>query len=90
MEKPWFVAVEIIRADSGEAWKKYLAFLKLGHIKELITLDAVLAPNVIKEFLDEDWNRNVQQDFLTGYFTDLEYLISRTSEVPNVQILSAI
>lgn len=45
-----YVALEIYIPTKG-----YLEFSKLNHVKEIITLDDMLCPNLIKELTEEDW-----------------------------------
>ena len=81
-----FVAVRRFDpADPG--WEGYVRRSQLTHLREVVSLDHLLCPSVI-ELIDEDWDHNVHSDFETDYFRDVDYLIQRVAQIPNVQILA--
>ncbi len=74
----WLYTVrERFTPSTSPQWRGYAAFSGFEHVKELVTLDSILCPEVVKELVDEDWNHNVLQDFRIFLFRDLEYLMAR-------------
>ena len=66
---PWFAATERFNPSSGESpWAKYIAWSGLTQLEELVTLDPMLNPPVLKEMKDEYWTHAVNEDFMYGYF----------------------
>ncbi|HEY9752363.1 MAG TPA: hypothetical protein V6C46_05400 [Coleofasciculaceae cyanobacterium] len=83
----WFIALERFDQADGDRWTKYIEWSKLPQLKELISLDEMLCPRIIKELTNEDWNYNVQADCLIDFFTDADYLVKRVAAVQHTQIL---
>ena len=54
---------------------------------ELVSLDDILCSPIVTEFVDEDWEHNVQENYRLSYFYDLEYLIRRVAGVSRRNIL---
>lgn len=90
MERPYFIAVEKFGPDSGQAWSEYIAWSGLTHLSEVVSLDILLCAPVIDELTAEDWNYNVQEDYLTEYFRDLDYLLRRVNTVDRINILAVL
>ena len=90
MIAPWYIAVESFSPSWGDNWTKYIHFSGLIQLEEVVSLDASLCPCVIKELEDEDWNHNVQEDYVTAFFRDLEYLLRRVPKINPVNILAAV
>jgi hypothetical protein len=84
----WFTAVVKFCPQSGQKWTDYLAWAKLTQLRELISLDNILCPNAIDALTLEDWQHNVQADYLIDFFTDLEYLLKRVSQPSRLNILA--
>ena len=62
---------------SGDAWTKYHSWSGLGHLVEVVGLDALLCPNLLPKYEDEDWNHLVFADHEFGIFDDLAYALHR-------------
>ena len=77
MSNTWYIAVEQFGPRSGKRWIDYLEWSQLSQLKTLVSLDNMLCPSVIEQLSDEDWQHNIQADFLTDFFTDIEYLLAR-------------
>jgi hypothetical protein len=86
----WFAAVEKFGPQCGESWDKYIEFSQLTQLREVVSLDDGLCPDVIKKLTDEDWKFNVAQDCVYFYFRDLDYLIKRVGHLEIVNILAVI
>jgi hypothetical protein len=82
-----FTAVEKF-GPAEKSWDKYIQWSKLTHLTEVVSLDGCLCPNAIKELAAEDWQHNVQENFKTSLFVDLDYLLSRVQGRQNLNILA--
>ncbi len=51
----WYIATKTFDKNN-EGWSKYVVWSGLQHIKEIISLDISLCPNIIQEPSDEDYN----------------------------------
>ncbi len=81
MTRPiWYIALEKFSPDYGPAWQDYLAWANLPQLRELISLDVSLCPTLFSAITAEDWQHNVQEDYLTSFFTELEYLLARVEQ----------
>ena len=85
---PVYVAKRRFGPPAGEAWRRYLAWSGLSHLRELVTLDTILCPTVPEELVPEDWRHNVPADYQTGYFRSLDYLRARVAGESGLDILA--
>jgi len=76
---PWFIATEPFTPNDGDTWAKYVAWSGLGHLEEVVSLDPMLCPPILKETKDDYWSHIVNEDFMLDYFLDLDYLKSQTA-----------
>lgn len=83
-----FTAVNRFDPNCGDAWTKYVAWSGLTHLKEVVSLDGILCPAVIKELIDEDWQHNVHEDYKVFLFRDVDYLLSRVTDHDRVNFLA--
>lgn len=90
MTSPYFIAVEKFGPDSDQAWQEYIAWSGLSHLTEVVSLDILLCAPVVDELIAEDWNYNVQEDYLTEYFRDLDYLLRRLDSLDGIHILAVL
>ena len=88
MSNTWYIAVEKFGPSSGEKWLDYLKWSQLPQLKELVSLDTMLCPSIIEEFTDEDWQHNIQADYLISFFTNIEYLRARLAGRTSINILA--
>lgn len=85
MPEIWYAALKPFTPENEEAWSSYSDFAQLPQLREVVSLDILLCPNVLKELTDQDWEHNIHEDFCTSYFRDFEYLHSRVAgEVCNL------
>jgi len=84
---PFYIATERFGPAKGAEWDKYLAWSGLSRLREVVTLDAILCPRVIKEILPEDWNEIVNEDFMLDYFISLDYLMQRAGSLEGRNLL---
>lgn len=74
MTGPWFIAVERFGRANGAAWARYVEWSKLDQVEDLVSLDNMLCPSVLKDIRDNRWAHIVNEDFHLHFFTDLEFL----------------
>ena len=79
MKPVWYTALRKFGPGS-DGWASYLAWAKLPHLTEVVSLDIILCPPIIQELTVVDWQHNVQEDFKTVFFVDLDYLLSRVGD----------
>lgn len=83
-----FSAVKCFDPACGEAWQKYIAWSGLTQLREVVSLDGILCPTVFQDLIAEDWQHNVQEDFKTTLFHDLDYVVRRVAGQERVNILA--
>jgi hypothetical protein len=88
MSAIWFIAVERFSPRSGQKWADYMAWAELPQLQELVSLDNMLCPSAIHTLTKEDWKHNVQADYLTDFFSNLEYLVNRVGQPSELNILA--
>lgn len=71
-------------------WKKFVAFSKLSHLKEVVSLDALLCRRLVTDLLDEDWNHNATDEEEPFFFWDLPYLEGKLQRNVDFQILGTL
>lgn len=83
---PWFIAtVKFDKTDA--AWDKYIAWSRLEHLDEVVSLDPALCPTVLPEIRPEYWDRIVNENFMLHFFTDLDFLLGEVKGILRKNIL---
>lgn len=82
-----FIATERFDHSDGEKWQHYFECAKTPNLTEVVSLDIMLCPHIVKEFNDEDWNHIVCEDFRLDYFHHLDYLKQRVAGVTRRNLL---
>ena len=85
-----FTASRRFDPSVGKEWLDYIAWSGLDHLKEVVSLDEILCPGIIRDLIDGDWQYNVQENFQTHRFHDLAYLMGRTAGEERRQILAVV
>jgi hypothetical protein len=75
---------------SNVGWDSYYQWANIPQLVEILSLDIHLCRDVIENLTPEDWEHNIQEDFLITYFHDLPYLMERTREVRETTHLFAV
>src|SRR5258706_2093038 len=88
--QPWFIATETFRPDRGDAWAKYIEWSGLSQLDEVVSLDGMLCPTVLRDTRDEYWPHIVNEDFLLRYFTDLDFLLMQIRDISNFNLLQVV
>lgn len=86
--KVGFIAVEKFDSSHGEAWTRFIEWSKLENLCEVVSLDHLLCPNVINEFNDDDYEHILQDNHHYNLFDNLQWLIDRTRDFIDKQILA--
>jgi hypothetical protein len=84
---PLFIATERFDQSDESRWRSYVDWAKIPQLVEVVSLDGVLCPRIVKRLEDEDWNHIVCEDFRLDYFYHLNYLIRRIAGAPHTNIL---
>ncbi len=63
--------------SESSRWDGYRRFSGFCDIAELVTLDGMMCPDIVRPLRDADWQHNVHEDFRTTLFYNAEYLINR-------------
>ena len=69
-------------------WIKFVSWSGLTQLKEVISLDSMLCPNVFPNLTTEDWNFNVQEDYKTSFFHNLDYVLTKVAGDKQVNVLA--
>jgi hypothetical protein len=85
-----FTAVQQFDPSCGEQWRSYIEWSGLAQLREVVSLDGVLCPNLFQELIEEDWRHNVQEDFKTHLFVDLDHVLRRTKDSEGTNVLAVI
>lgn len=72
--QPWYIATERF-GSSHEGWKRYVDWSGLNHLDEIVSLDGMLCPPILTEIKADYWDHIVNEDFLLGYFVDLDFML---------------
>jgi hypothetical protein len=85
--EPWFTATEVFGPQNGQSWERYVNFSGLRQLDELVSLDSLLCPPVLKELKEKYWSYIVNEDFMLKYFVDLDFLKKEISGMANINLL---
>ena len=72
-----YSAVKRFDPACGAPRQKFIEWSHLTQLREVVSLDLILCPTVFQELMAEDWQHNVQEDFKTSLFHDLDYVVRR-------------
>ncbi|TGR67586.1 hypothetical protein EN866_40555, partial [Mesorhizobium sp. M2D.F.Ca.ET.223.01.1.1] len=71
-----YIATEKFGPSDGPRWESYVAWSGLTQLNEVVTLDGMLCPAALGEIKDSYWPHIVNEDFMLGFFVDLDFLLS--------------
>jgi hypothetical protein len=69
--------------EGGDRWSKYIQWSGLVHLKEVVGLDCLLCPSVLREYVDEDWPHLILLGHIFACFDDVQYALNRIGKVFN-------
>src|SRR5512142_1542224 len=76
----WYTATERFDPSLGEEWARYIAWAQLPQLTECISLDCTHRAQELEHLIDSDWQHNVQRDYCTEYFWDVDYVLQRFAQ----------
>ena len=85
--KPLFIARTAFGPWDGDRWSKYINWSGLTQLDELVSLDSMMCPLLLRETKDTYWPHIVNEDFMLDYFIDSEFLIEETADIERKNIL---
>jgi hypothetical protein len=85
---PWYIATKPFGPSTDpEEWAEYIESTGLNQLREVVTLDGLLCPPLLREIKDEYWPHIVNEDFMLNFFTDLSFLLSEVGNIQEKNIL---
>src|SRR5688572_14478905 len=86
----WFTARRKFGPSFGIEWEKYIQWANLPQLQEVVSLDAILCPNMFAELMEEDWHYNIQEDYRISFFRDLDHVVGRMRTKLDVNIMAIV
>ena len=74
-----YTAVKRFDPETRPDWAKFVGWSRLTQLREVVSLDDLLCPNLFRELTAEDWDHNVQADLKTHLFRDADYVAARVA-----------
>jgi hypothetical protein len=84
---PFYIAKKRFGPHNGDRWGGYVKRSGLTQLRELVSLDGMLCPSVLPEIKDDYWPHIVNENYMLNYFTDLEYLLTLITSIPDKNLL---
>jgi hypothetical protein len=85
---PWYTATEQFSPAAKPAdWRAYVAASGLDQLEEVVSLDMLLCPPILREVKAEYWPHIVNEDFMPQFFTDLEFMLGQVRSVKSKNVL---
>ena len=76
-----FTAVEKFNPSDGDTWSKFIEWSRLFRLKELVSIDISLCPQVFTPENDEDCSNLISNEARFKMYRNLEWLILRTEHI---------
>lgn len=79
--------------ENESSWNSFIEWSRLYQLTELISLDSILNDSIVKPNFDndDDWNFIYKTDnYLTGFFTELDYVLSRIQPKDRFNLLALV
>lgn len=83
---PWFIATEPFTPED-KSWTKYIDWSGLKQLDELVSLDPILCPSVLKEVKDNYWPHIVNEAFMLPFFVDFDFLKTEIEKIEKKNVL---
>jgi hypothetical protein len=85
---PWYTATEPFSPTAKPAdWRTYVAASGLDQLEEVVSLDVLLCPPILREVKAEYWPHIVNEDFMLQFFTDLQFMLGEVRRVKSKNVL---
>jgi hypothetical protein len=88
VREPVFAARRRFGPHHGARWRDWVTWSGLTGVRELVTLDTMLCPEVPERLAAEDWEHNVHADYQIMHFRSLPYLARRVAGTPDLHLLA--
>jgi hypothetical protein len=86
--QPWFTATARFDPNiNAQEWERYVAGSGLTQLEEVVTLDTLLCPPVLREVKPTYWPHIANEDYMLQFFTSLEFLLGEVAEIPSKNVL---
>ncbi|MBW9065696.1 hypothetical protein JNB71_20535 [Rhizobium herbae] len=85
-----YIAVERFDPSKGSQWRDYIVWSGLTQLDEVVSLDGMLCPVILKETKASYWNHIVNEDGMLNFFTDLDFLKQQLGSQANLNILAVL
>jgi hypothetical protein len=84
---PWFIATEPFTPKDGAKWEKYIASSGLSQLDEVVSLDGMLCPALLREINDDYWPHIVNENFMLNFFVNFDFLKQQVAGIEKKNIL---
>jgi len=84
---PWYIATEPFTPQERDRWDRYVAWSGLTQLSEVVSLDGMLCPTILRDLKDEYWPHIVNENFMLNFFVDLDFLMAEVSEIARKNVL---
>jgi hypothetical protein len=74
-----FTAAQCFDPETQTDWPEFVARSGLAQLREVVSLDQLLCPNLFQELAAEDWTHNVHENLKTHLFYDADYVRKRVA-----------
>jgi len=85
-----YIAVEKFDPSKGSQWRDYIVWSGLTQLDEVVSLDGMLCPVILKETKASYWHHIVNEDGMLNFLTDLDFLKQQLGSPANVNILAVL
>jgi hypothetical protein len=79
--QPLFIATEPFDPLAGDGWGSFIQWSGLNQLTELVSLDSMMCPSLLKEIKPDYWPHIVNESFMLHFFIDLPFLLDEISTV---------
>ncbi len=90
MSEIWFTCRAVCSPATRADWDEYVAWANLPQLREVLSLDGMLCPDVIGDLETQDWDYNVHEDYHIFFFRDFEYLRARVQHLAGAKNFFAV
>jgi len=77
--QPLFIATEPFDPLAGDGWVSFVEWSELSQLTELVSLDSMMCPSVLREIKPDYWPHIVNESYMLHFFTDVPFLLNEIS-----------
>jgi hypothetical protein len=85
--QPLFIATEPFDPLVGDGWISFVQWSGLSQLTELVSLDSMMCPSVLRETKPDYWPHIVNESYMLHFFTNLPFLLNEISAVARKNLL---